>query len=594
MTLLDFLKQRYKQAEKFTKKEFTDMAEKAITDYDAKDDLIDGDINVASDVVNKRYEFVIPLIFTNTEAMKAAAFEKIPDVMFNGRGKDDDEKKQRVEAAYKYIADVVDLETFMFDSFHWFVLLGFCSSHSSFKSESYQIPIVNEDDGIPEIDEKTGKPLMRSVYSYNDPTLEVGDPLKEVYSPDSEFSVDATKIPFLFRRKSVTPKEIKTTYGVDVKPDSITDFVKEGQSKNMTDNKRCSLYFYYGDVTEEHSKEKQDEKPLFTNWVEGKQYFIIYAGDKVLYIGDAETKNCEIGRWYGHPNKFFGYGVGKIGRQFQKEKSIRRGQQIRAADVAAFQKLIVENNGTTKIDLNAMLDPRENLVVLYEGQKPEYLRAGDVASIITANAEQADRDAQQAFGIMDISNGSQNTSSVKTATGQTIFADAAQRRVAFAKKRYLKFIKAVIVNLLTLARDNWDEDKLVSITDGEGNTEDVTINAQDLKDVDFEKDIIIEFENPSVNKDVTRAQYISLYDKTKDDGLVDRRPIIKDMMQNGFDKKNPDRYIKKLDVAPGTQLTASDGQVYIVGDSGELISQQTENEMATPSEDQPISTKPTL
>jgi len=592
--LIDFLKQRYTQAEKFTNKEFIDMAKKAIKDYDAQEDWIDSNIDLTSDAINKRYEFIIPLIFTNTESIKASSFEKIPEVIFNGRGEDDDDKKRKVEGAYKYIADIVDLETFMFDTYHWFVLLGFCSGHASFKSEYTTVPVIDETTGKPQLDE-TGQPVNRNVYTYNDPILDAGDPLKEFYSPDSEFSINAEKIPFLFRKKSVTPSEIKRTYSVDIKPDAIID-VGDKEDKNVTDNKRCTLYFYYGDICEEVSKEvDENKKPLFPNWKEGKEYYIIYAGDKILFTEEIEGKSCKVGRWYGHPNKFFGYGTGKIGRQFQKEKSIRRGQMIRLADVAAFPKLVVNNDGKTKLDPSTMLDPRENLMVLYEGEtKPEYLQPGNLAPIVTANSEMADQDAQQAFGIMDISQGSQNSSTVKTATGQTIFADASQRRVAFAKKRYLKFIKGIIILLLTLARDNWDEDKLISVTDDNGDSTNIPISAEDLKDIDFEKDIDVQFETPSVNKDIIRQQMISLYDKFKDDPLVNREELVKDLLRTGFDIKNPNKYIKKPSVAPGTVLTDQNGQQITVGESGELMTAEDMASMGNPSNEQAIKNQPQL
>jgi len=592
--LIDFLKQRFTQAEKFTKTEFIDMAEKAIKDYDATEDWVNNTVAI-TDSVNKRYEFTIPLIFTNTEAIKASSFEKIPEVIFNGRGNDDDEKKKKVEGAYNYIADIVDLDTFMFDTYHWFVLLGFCSGHASFKSEYTTVPILDETTGQPIIDEN-GEVQTRNKYTYNDPILDAGDPLKEFYSPDSEFSIDASKIPYLFRKKSVTPQEIKKTYGVEVQPDAVIDYEKSSKSKIEKDNKRCTLYYYYGEVSEDVSKEVDaEQKPLFENWEETKQYYIIYAGDKILYVGESENKSCKVGRWYGHPNKFFGYGTGKIGRQFQKEKSIRRGQMIRLADVAAFPKLVINNDGKTKVDINTMLDPRENLVVTYEGDKPpEYMQPGNLAPIVTANSEMADQDAQQAFGIMDLSTGAQNSSTVKTATGQTIFADASQRRVAFAKKRYLKFIKAIIIMLLTLARDNWDEDKLISVTNENGETTNVPITADDLKDIDFEKDISVEFETPSVNKDIIRQQMIALYDKFKDDPLVERTELVKDLLRTGFDIKNPDKYIKKPTVAAGTVLTGEDGTQYTVGKSGEIMSPEDQAVMGSPSNEQAIKNQPQL
>ena len=142
---------------------------------------------------------------------------------------------------------------------------------------------------------------------------------------------------------------------------------------------------------------------------------------------------CRIVKWYGAPNTFFGFGLGKLLAPFQREKSIRRGQMIRYADIAAYPKLLIEE--ASKIDDSALLDPRENRVVTFKDNKPEYLQPPQISQIVGDTNNLADQDAQQASGLMDISNGSQSSSTVDTATGQSIFADAAEKRVRKAKRR---------------------------------------------------------------------------------------------------------------------------------------------------------------
>ena len=82
----------------------------------------------------------------------------------------------------------------------------------------------------------------------------------------------------------------------------------------------------------------------------------------------------------------------------------------------------------------------------------------------------------------------------------------------------MKFYEQCI-GLLKQAQQNWEEDKLITITDEDGKETDITVNKTDLSDIDFDKDIEIDGESGSVNKDLMREQYISLYDKTKDDPI---------------------------------------------------------------------------
>jgi hypothetical protein len=302
-------------------------------------------------------------------------------------------------------------------------------------------------------------------------------------------------------------------------------------------------------------------------------------------------KMCRLLKWHGAPNKFFGFGIGKLLQPFQREKSIRRGQQVRFADVAAFPKILLPSD--VEYDKKSIRDPRENVVLLFEPDsgKPEYMSAPNIGSAVADANQQADQDAQQASGMMDISTGSQQSSTVDTATGQTIFADAAERRMRLAKKKFLKFYRECVILLLELAKQNWQSDKLVHIMGEDGQMETMTVNAQSLSEIDFNTDVDIDAESVTLNKDVIRQQAIELYDRVKDDPLVDRKEVFKYMLENGFEIKNGERFMNEAQVAPGTELVDPlTNQTFIVGESGELIDQQTMSELRQPDGGQIAST----
>jgi hypothetical protein len=206
---------------------------------------------------------------------------------------------------------------------------------------------------------------------------------------------------------------------------------------------------------------------------------------------------------------------------------------------------------------------------------------------VTEAEQSADSDAQSAFGLLDISSGAQESSTVQTATGQTIFAEASQRRIKQAKRIFMKFYRSCLIELFRECQDNWDSEKIITLTDEDGNSEDIPVTRDDLKDIDFEKDVVIDAESVSVNKDVVRQQMIELYDKVKDDPMIERKAIFKDLLRKGFEITNPDRYIKKTEIPAGTQLVnPSTGEKYTIDKGGELVPASPMAEQAPSSPDQ--------
>jgi len=581
MKLLDLLNLRKETSEKFTE-DFHNRVKHDIKVYNAHQPSVLDQLNIdLSDIPNKRYQFTIPLVFTNHESMMASMFDRVPELLFNQGGKKDREKAKKVEAAYEYLKQKLDLEMVLTDVAWWFVLCGFASAHNSYQVITKEVPLYDEM-GQPQLDE-SGEVMTRTDYEYDDPTVEVGDPEKESWSPESEFSFDAKKVPFYVRKKKLSKQEIKEKYNKDVESDTTLDTVNDVKDNVKSDVDRTMCYFYSGTLPKDVSGQVK-------GWSADKIYYIVFTAKEILYKKSIEEhvklneSLCRIIKWYGAPTTFFGFGLGKLLSPFQREKSIRRGQMIRYADVAAYPKLLVEQS--SKIDSSALLDPRENRVLTWSDNKPEYLQPPQISQIVGDTNELADQDAQQASGMMDISSGSQSSSVVKTATGQTIFADAAEKRVRKAKKTLMKWYKSEVILLLKLCQANWQSDKLVTITDEEtGETYDDMVGPQDLSDIDFDKDVDIDPESVTINKDVLRAQAIEMYNMTKDDPIVDRKEVVKDVYQKGFNVRDPERFIKDQNVEPGTVLVnPQTGEQFTVDESGELVSQQSQDQTAQPTD----------
>lgn len=588
-TLLTILKKRYDSAKKFTTKNYIEQAKRSMKDYDTVDELTD--ISIKTDRhnfndINKRYEMKIPMIFTNTEAMKAAMFERLPDLIVKGRGTDDEGKRKIVDAAYEYLKDKLSLFDVADQAAHWFILTGFCAAQANFESRGNEEPVEGMMDA-------GGKPVSKMNYDYNDPIVDVLDPTKTFYAMDSVFDYRGFKVPYFITDKLMSPQEIQSIYDIEVEADTTTDVTDEDLSKMNEEQKEnmvkdmVRVHFYVGELPFANKDELVEWE---LEYEEGKIYFCIYTSDKILYMSEKEDTYIRIAKWYGHPTEFFGFGLGKIGRQFQIEKSIRRGQQLRFADLAAFPKYAVKNNDD--ISEGDLVDPRINIIIKYKDQAPTILQPGNLSDIVKGNSEEADQDAQKAFGILDLGTGSQS-STVDTATGQTIFAQAASRRVEFAKKKFMAFYRELIILLLKMCQEYWDEEKIVTIMGEDGQSETITLSKESLADIDFDKDIDIDMETLSVNRDVIRQQYIALYDKTKDDPIINRKNLFSDMLTRGFEVKDPTRYIKETTLQPGMMLISQDGQQFTVDESGELVPAQDMQQLGQPSADQAIPTDQT-
>lgn len=527
----------------FTKK-FHDEVKRNLDDYEATNSNKTG-LKKKNGVYNRhvtasRYDITIPYIFGTHESMVSSFFENMPDLVINGRNSETD-KVEVIKATYEYIKDKADLDEFLSLSAWWFFLVGFVKADVEFKEEvgSYEPQLDNM--GQPMFDEE-GEPVTIPVYSFRDPIATVKNPLKIYFSPESEFSIDGKQVPNYIEERLVDVDEIEDTYGVEVSADTTLD-VEGVDDKAETYLKRAKVYYLYGKLP---SSVKDDLREKDIEWEYNQNYKVYFTKEKTLLVETIEEKPCKIARFYANLNKFFGFGIGKTLRPFQEDMSIRRSQQIAYADRFAFPWLAVPND--TKVDQKAMMDYQKRTPLTYSGEKPpEYITPPNMPSVIT-DADNASRsDAQFVSGTLDISKGAQQTNTVKTATGQQLFAQSQDKRLNKARKSIAKYYRETVIALFKLARDNWgDEEKRVTFMSDDGLEQDIVITAEMLNGIDFDTDIDFNLDNVSVNQDIMSQRWISLIDTAVNVPEADTGKIYKKMLKDSFKIQNPDFYTKEV------------------------------------------------
>lgn len=541
MTLLGLLNKRYEVAKAFTKKQLIDQAKDAIRDYEIEDDV------TKTGVYNKHVKSnhdedpgKVPYIFSTHESMMASFFENIPDLLPSGRSDEDQTKANILKALYAYLEDKLDLDEFLSESAWWMFLIGFVSSHSEYIIEiEEEVPLLNED-GTEQLDEN-GELVTVPKYEYHDPVVYVDNPLKTYFSPESEFSIDGRKIPYYFTEKLVDVDKIKYIYKIDVEADETieVDGYDQSADKDDSDLKRAKVMYYSGSLP----SSVKDEMPDGMTWEFGEEYKIYFTKDKILYA-EADGKNCKIAKLYGARNKFFGFGIGKSLKSFQKDMTIRRRQMTEYGNLFAFPWLLV--NGQTKVDQKSLNDRKKRTPLTYNGDKPpEYLTPPQMPAVVQQVDQSSRSDAQFTSGTLDLSKGAQETNTVKTATGQQLFAQSQDKRLQKARKMMAKYYREVVIDLMKLCRDNWDDqEKQITYLNEDGEEVTAVITAADLQDIDFDTDVDFNLDSISVNKDIISQRWIALLEQSKDLPYVKQEKIYGQVLRNSFGIPNTESYIK--------------------------------------------------
>lgn len=546
MALLDLLNTRYKVAKSYTKK-FREEVKKSVEDYKCEKQDTSTKVHNKHVKASSRYDLTIPYIYSTHESILSSVFEKGAELVISDKGSQDETKALAIKALYEYLRDKLDLDSFYWNSAWWYLLVGFVSSHQFYDIViKGQSPVMGQD-GQPLLDEM-GAPVTTPVYEWNDPRTIVDDPKKTYFAPDSEYTIDGKLVPYIVREKLMESKDLEKKYELKEGDIESTEKLEVGddykEAKENDDIKRTYCKYYCGRVPEKESAEIVD-------WDADTEYYITFVSNRVLNVSVSDKKTT-LSRWFAAPTDFFGFGLGKTLRSSQKEMSLRRQQQIRYADQYAFPWLAVD--ATTKVDQRALQDITKRQPLIYTDKPPQFLVPPTTPQTLTDMDNMARSDAQFISGTLDLSKGAQESNTVKTATGQQLFAQSQDKRINKIRIELGAYFRQCVINICQLARDNWDDEKVLQVAGEEGEVVEVTINKEILDSIDFDTDIDIQLDTITVNKDTLASRSIELYDKVKDDPQVDRRKVFSKMLKEGFGVKNPESYMLDPNDA-GTQPT---------------------------------------
>lgn len=550
MALLDFLNTRFSVAKTFTKEKYINEVKKCIEDYKCEKEDGTNKVHNKHIKTSSRYDLVIPYIYSTHESILSSVFEKGVELVISDKGTQDEMKALAIRAIYEYLRDKLDLDTFYGQSAWWYLLCGFVSSHQFYDVEiKGQAPVMGQN-GLPLTDEM-GMPVTTPIYTWNDPKTVVDNPHKTYFAPDSEFQIDGSLIPYVFREKLMDKEDLEEKYQLEDGSIEATEELEVGvdykDSKTNEDLKRVSCRYYCGTIPDEFKEEIAEYDPK-------AEYYITFVSNKILNVSLSDKKTT-ISRWFAPPTDFFGFGLGKTLRSSQKEMSLRRQQQIRYADQYAFPWLAVD--ATTKIDQRALHDITKREPLVYTEKPPQFLVPPTTPQTLTDMDAMARSDAQFISGTLDLSKGAQESNTVKTATGQQLFAQSQDKRINKIRIDLGAYFRQVVINLFALARDNWDEKKVLTVAGDEGDVVEVNVTQELLQSINLDTDIDIQLDTISNNKDTIAERVIALYDKVKDDPQVDRRKVFAKMLKEGFQIKNPETYMLAPE-AVGTQPTQGD------------------------------------
>ena len=300
-SLLQILNSKLEVAQRFSKENIADV-KNWIELYEAEtpkaksiEDLLERDA---------RYQYTSKVIFDNVEKYRSSFFEVPPDVMYSKKGKEDEEKAEKITASWEYLKTKINFKQFMDDTYTYFGLCGFVSGHVGYKKEA---ETVMGEDGV-----------EYTQFNFDDPILEVYDYNNEWFMPDSEFSPDARDVSY-FRKKKMSKANVKEAFGVDVEEDEsiLTEDSSEEKDRIKGELLRCGIYYYMGKLPKQELVEylrslngeeiEEGEEPEEENSDSKDIFYAVFTKKKVLKVSKSPIgePTCALGRWYASPKKFF-------------------------------------------------------------------------------------------------------------------------------------------------------------------------------------------------------------------------------------------------------------------------------------------------
>lgn len=545
---LGILKSRLAVAKAFSKKPHEAWKE-WISEYE---------IDNFSDTGEVRDKVRIGYIFRKTESEVNAIFDDQPDLFFKGRNKKIREIQGLFESTYDLLWDIQDLESKIDDAGVYFELLGMAFIESPYVvktkkvKELQEVPMMDEM-GQPVVDPMTQQPAMTQqeveydAPTYDYPAAEGVDPFKIHFSPETKFSrrLDYEHCPYYFKEKTMIKEEIKAKYKKDVEAsetlhtnDTDVDSEIDDRKKLHTDDlKRVTVYEYYGVLPEEAAKDIEGV------WAYDKDYHILFTNNEELVAEESpyEIKPCFVLGNYGLANKFWKFGDAKHLMPLVQELQIYRSQILLHTRKMANPKPLLEMN--SEVDEASFNDPRVGKPVKYSGVAPTYLAPPNLGSEVGVGIEMARTDLEKTSPSFDLNSGG-GQSQVRSPRGIATFAEASDRGVRKKKKKIARFIRDLIVFQFAQLGVHWtpDEGKVIEI---EGEDVPVTVEVlQVLSDPQILSKLDIETESMSINRVQQREDAMQLFELSAlHPDVFNKMEMAKDLIQNGFNKKDADRYL---------------------------------------------------
>jgi hypothetical protein len=536
-----------------------------------KEAIKEYEIDDISDTEEIRDKVRIPYIFRRVESDLPAIFDDQPELFFKGKDEAIKALENKIYEGYDWLWDIQSLDERIEDAGTYFDLLGIGMLESPWVTKTKKVtemqptPIPVTDEMGQPITDEMGQPMTEmgempvelEVPIIDNPKAEVPDPFKVYFSPETKFNaiLDYEHCPYYFKETVMIKEEVKEKFGKDVDPDESMKFDDEDintSTKNdasveahKDDLKRVTVYEYYGVLPEEEAKKIEGEP-----WSYDKDYHVFFTKSEELKAEECpyEIKPMHIVGNYGLANRFWKFGDAKVLRLLVKELEAYRSQILKHTRKMANPKPLIE--ATSDVDENAFNDPRVGRTVKYTGTAPTYLSPANLGQEVQVGVDMARTDLEKSSGSFDLASGG-NQSQVKTPRGIQVFSEAADKNVRRKRKKIGRFIRQIILFQLRQLALNWTADDPMT---KEVFGEDTDINQQVLdilKDDHLLAKLDVEIESLSLNRVQMKQDSLDLLDtalnsEAKFPGLVNLQEIWKDVLQNGFSKKDADRYLTSL------------------------------------------------
>lgn len=553
---LSLLKYRLELAKKFAKKPH--KAYKALLD--------EYEISDTTELDEVRDKVRIGYVFRKTESEVPALFDDQPELFFKGKNPQIAEIEPVINSTYDWLWDTQNLEETIEDLAVYFELFGMAIVKSPWVTKTKKIqqestqPVFDEM-GQPIIDPQTGEQMMQTTIEelevplIDQPYARVVNPFKWFPSPEIKFAptLDSEHCPYEFEEMSMTKEEIKAKFGKDVESNEtmhIEDDIEKDTTLDQStevikdDMKRCTVYEYYGTLPEDLAKGITNKDGQLVEWAYDKEYHIWLTKNEELLVEECpyEYKPTFVIGLYGMAHKFWKFGDAKHLMPLIQELEIYRSHILEHTRKMANPKPLIPN--LANVDEKAFRNPIVGKPVKYDGTvAPSYLSPSQLGAEVQIGVEQARTDLEKTAPSFDLSGGG-GQSSVRTPRGIQAFSEASDRGTRRKRKKIARFIRQLIIFQFKQLSQNWtpQDEKTIDVMGEEVEVSQEVL--QLLGHSNLLSKLDIEVESLSINRVQMRLDALELWKEVKDrPDIFNITEIAKDLLQNGYNKKDADRYL---------------------------------------------------